>query len=197
MRYFHVVIAMTFCLAGGASAGMIGHEAIDRATQDAARQITIIDTLNASPFSGQLTTWSLWAKQTGPVKLQVFRSVIGGYELVGENPVTVADLGANSFDIALASQITVQVGDLLGFRYNETYNQGIIAVDLTGSEMFCTHWPEPADDVAVGGVIPLGHMQSIGGRTYSLSADIVPEPATMGLLALGGLAMIRRRRAAR
>ena len=34
-----------------------------------------------------------------------------------------------------------------------------------------------------------------GGETYFLSGSVIPEPATLGLLLIGGLTLLRRRRA--
>ncbi len=54
------------------------------------------------------------------------------------------------------------------------------------------------DDVIAelnSGVLRIGlHIIAIGGDSSSESAILVPEPATMGLLGLGGLLLMRRRR---
>ena len=185
-----------------------GAPVIDRDEVDYAYQITFIDTGDLCPEEGWLTTWKLWAKGTGVLDLQIFRPVPTGYMLVGENNVTVSTLGYNEFSFSGPNRIAVEMGDMLGFRYDyDSTIPKVIAYTAPqpgGGGPF--HWTGPwpdggANDVPIGGIIPYNFMNfdpaSITGRVCSLAADVeaVPEPTALLLLAPGvaGLAAVRRR----
>ena len=180
-----------------AIAAIFGPPVVDRQNVDFAYQITYIDPGSASPIAGRITNWFLWAKGTGDLKLQAFRGVPGGYQLIGENAFTITGTGYTSIPVPSAQQIDVQAGDILGFRYAyDVYAPRIVAYDYQDPHTWTwtDSWPNAALDVPIGGIIPTAEFITIGeSRTYSLAAEVLPEPATLSVLALGGLAMLRRR----
>ncbi len=112
-------LTLGLALASGALAQNFGPAVVDRSTVDLAHQITFISGVHASPTSGEISEWRLWAGGTGDVALQMWRPVTGGFELVGQNFVTVTTLGLNTIAIN-SGRIQVQAGDVIGFRYNQT-----------------------------------------------------------------------------
>lgn len=194
-----VVLAAAF--PAGADVTTWGSPVIQRGWVDLAYQITFINAVTAAPTSGKLDTWYLYAGASGPVDLQVFRPVTGGFQLVGQNAADVQTVGYQALPVAFADQIAVQAGDLLGFRYNQTYyGQRPIVYDMDSGPYSWTYWPDPAGNIPVGGVLTTGALVA-SGRTYSLSARINSDPAAVpeasALLlaapALGLLGTLRRR----
>jgi len=178
-------------------AAIVGPPVVDRQNVDFAFQITYIDPDSASPIAGRITNWFLWAKGTGDLKLQAFREVPGGYELIGENAFTITSPGYTSVPVPTAQQIDVQAGDILGFRYGyDAWGTRIVAYDYQDPHTWTwTYpWPNPALDVPVGGIIPTADFHTSEGRIYSLAAEVLPEPGTLALLALGWLAVMARRK---
>ena len=159
---------------------------IPRNNADGASGVTLFDTSQPAAAPGRITEWDLWADGTGPVKLEVFRPTLTGYELIGENDVEINQTGLNSFPIAPAAQIVFEAGDLLGFRYNSP--RGLIALDYNAGELatFTWPWPDAAYDVAVGQTITYGDLWYGGtqARTYSLSATVSAIPDSGSTLAL-------------
>ncbi|MFN8219539.1 MAG: PEP-CTERM sorting domain-containing protein [Fimbriimonadales bacterium] len=182
-------------LAGVAGAQTFGGSIIDRPNVDFAHQITFIDTGHLAPTNGKIVQWHLFAKGTGDVTFQIWRPVNPGYQLIGANTVSIGSLGAQTIDVAEPDQISVQAGDLLGFRYNQTiYGARVIAFDFNAGDYVWTNWPDQSTDVPIGGVL-----QNLVGagehRGYSFAATVaVPEPGTIAALGLGALLLIRRRR---
>jgi len=174
-------------------AALVGPSPVNGGSLDGAYQISFLDLApgDAIPISGKLDAWNLYAMATGTVKLQVFQPVAGGYQLVGENSETITQTGVLNLSVPSADQISVQPGDILGFRYNGT---GIISFSWGGGGWnFTSAWPDGGlYDVAVGGTIPASALYSPSqDRTYSLQADItpVPEPAT-AVVGAGALLLV-------
>lgn len=186
-----------------AAAVVVGPDVVDRIGVDSAYQTTLLNPTIPSPISGHLTTWYLWAKAPGDVKLQVFRPVANGYLLVGENPVSVTDLGYNAIAIGTASQIEVLPGDVFGFRYGYSEpSPRPITFSWDGGGQVWTAVPPVGDtDVAVGEVLTFSMLAGwYDGRSYSLAAEIVPaaavvpEPSALAALAVGMVGILGRRR---
>lgn len=174
-----------------------GNAAIDRAMVDQAHQITFLDAGIVAPNAGFIGEWNLYAGDVGDVSLQIFRPVSGGYQKIGENNVTITSVGLNAIPIVGSQRIPVQAGDILGFRYNQTFfGNRVIDLDMgVGGTYQWTVWPD-AGDVGIGGVLPTSALTgSWEGRRYSLNATIVPVPEPIsGLVLAAGLALLRRRR---
>lgn len=174
-----------------------GNDPIDRAMVDQAHQITFLDPGILAPNAGFIGEWRLYAGDVGDVSLQIFRPVVGGYEKLGENNVTVSSVGLNTIAVAPSERIAVQAGDILGFRYNQTtFGNRVIELDMgVGGTYQWTVWPD-AGDVGIGGVLGTSSLTGAWeGRRYSLNATIVPVPEPFtGLVLAAGLALLRRRR---
>ena len=98
-----------------------GYEAKSRAYEDPSEK-TWLDPSgqvpgsgSVIPYDGKVSSWTLYAKSLGDVRLQAFRPVSGGYELIGQNTVTVTDYGVNTFSIDPVDQFYVKAGDFLGW----------------------------------------------------------------------------------
>lgn len=190
--------AFVALLTSVANGQVFGSSPINRGGLDLAFQITFIDTANLCPADGLITNWTLFAGGTGDVTLQIWRPLGGGtYQLIGANAVSVGSLGLNSFDIATGSQIAVQTGDLLGFRYNQTsLAQRVISMSqFSGGGVQWTNWPHNNTDVPIGGTLSnlVGANEQ---RTYSFQATVnpVPEPSSLAAVVLGALLLRRRSR---
>lgn len=187
-------------LAVSAQAVVVGQDVIARPETDGAYQIDFVDVGHSVPSAGVLTSWSLYANNPGDVTLRVYRPLGGdSYSVVGENAVTATATGVNGFNIAAASQIAVQAGDLLGFHYDGTdLTRKVIAFTYGGGINGGERWSNwPIAPVGVGATLSMANGAN-ENRGYSLAANVeaVPEPASMAALGLGALAAIRRRRKA-
>lgn len=183
-------------VACGSFATTFGAPVIGRGNVDFAHEITFIGTTHAAPTDGFITSWSLYAGQIDSVVLQMWRPVDGGYLLVGENTVTATTLGVNTFNIAPADRIAVQAGDVLGFRYRQTWQgRRVIEMSWGGGAYAWTTWPSQAGEVGVGGLLANGSLTGFGEhREYSLAANVEPVPEPLTLLTLAGALLALRSR---
>ncbi|MCE5339534.1 MAG: PEP-CTERM sorting domain-containing protein [Planctomycetaceae bacterium] len=180
---------------------MWGDDAVYRSQVDQAWSITFINTGMPSQISGKISQWYLYVSPVmvdNYVKLQVFRPVSGGYQLIGQNVFTLSSTGSVTLAVAETQQIDIQAGDMLGFHYNgPTYlAKRSIVFDYVenGNYIYSLNWPTTAHDVSINGIIPSSDMGDGGrGRNYSLAAEVIPEPATIALLCIGGI-MLRKSR---
>jgi len=200
------VLLMMF--SGSAQATPIGPAVILRSQVDSAYEITFINITQAIPESGVIDFWQVWnatsASQTA--RLQVFRPIgTEGYQLLGENDLTVAP-GFNQVSVPLINQISVQVNDLIGFRYDAV--RFIPYEYRTPVTTIWTFYPSTTTDIAPGGVLLSSAFDwdtstgsGLGQRSYSFAANVVsgstvPEPGSSLLLlgiGLGGLRAWRKR----
>ena len=146
----------------------IGNSLVNRPSLDSFVNFSIVDRNNAIPAAGVVTGWQIYAGDTTPVRLLVYRQSGSNYTLVGKSPlVTPAALGVNSF--SLASPISVQAGDFLGYY---TQSNGAVPYDNVGTGGIVYSANNAGDPVVGANLIPAG--TSI--RTYSISAAVVTAP---------------------
>jgi hypothetical protein len=98
-------------------------------------------------------------------------------------PVTLSNLSAWTFEKPGFGTWTTTGGNVT------RPGSGLLHVSLTG-----TFTPDFGGFTASPGTAELSVNQSGGSVTGGLTFAVTPEPATLSLLALGGLAMLRRRR---
>ena len=111
----------------------------------------------------------------------------GGYELAWDSlssPITFTDT-ASWHTLSLAwKNGEAPVVTLDSVSYTGTVTSGLQAFTSNGEHV-------------LGEVLPLNHMFAYDGQLRNVVVQdtyVVPEPAAFGLLALGGLALLRRRR---
>ena len=99
-------------------------------------------------------------------------------------------------------KIKGKVSDFMG---NPLYNANVIILDKLSNGI--GNW-EPADDndLGLGGTLHpgsddelvsadiIGNTAALGTNNYLGHWDVTPEPATLSILALGGLALTKRKR---
>lgn len=106
-----------------------GNAVIDRPLADTARDIYLVDTNNSVNVNGNLTTWQIWAKNTLPAQLVIYRRNGTAWSVVGKSDIKTPVVGANSF--ILDNPIQVQAGDFVGLYYPK---QGSVAFTLNGPD---------------------------------------------------------------
>jgi len=106
-----------------------GNPVIDREFADTARDIYLVDTNNSVNVNGNLTSWQIWAKNTLPAQLVIYRRNGTSWSVVGKSDLKTPVVGANSFN--LPTPIKVQAGDFVGLYYPQ---QGSVAFTLNGRD---------------------------------------------------------------
>jgi hypothetical protein len=92
-----------------------GNTATDRQYADGRNNFYLVDTNNPITGSGKLTKWNIWAKNTLPVQLVIYRQGGNSWSVVGTSDVKTPVVGANSFTIP--TPIQVEKGDFVGLYY--------------------------------------------------------------------------------
>ncbi|MGM3305053.1 hypothetical protein ACSQ6I_03550 [Anabaena sp. WFMT] len=106
-----------------------GNAVIDRQFADTARDIYSVDTNNSVNVNADLTSWQIWAKNTLPVQLIMYRRNGTSWSVVGKSDLKTPVVGANSF--TLPTPIQVKAGDFVGLYYPK---QGSVAFTLNGPD---------------------------------------------------------------
>ncbi len=188
-------------MVGQSSAVTIGNSVIDRGGIDTATNFTMIDTNLMFTENGLIDEWTVWTNGGSTIYLQTFEYISGDqYKLTGQNIVTTAGVGLNTFAISGVDQIQAKIGEFIGW----TNPVGTIEFDYIGSPTNLNTGPVlfdvTANNITTVGDIFTANSSFLAGlnRTYSISANVspTPEPATLFLLGFGvlGLAGVSRKR---
>lgn len=108
-----------------------GNPVIDRTYADGENNFYLVDTNNSVNVNGNLTSWQIWAKNTLPVQLVMYRRNGTSWSVVGKSDIKTPVVGANSF--TLPEPIQVKAGDFVGLYHPK---QGSVAYTLNGPDSF-------------------------------------------------------------
>lgn len=96
----------------------------DKYQVDGSQNVQIIDLNNAINVEGQLIEWQVDVGRVGETYLQIYRPINvdtmtgnGNYRLVGEFRYSFTQLGLNKVTLDNDYQLSVKVGDYIGWRY--------------------------------------------------------------------------------
>ncbi|MCC3531688.1 MAG: hypothetical protein JGK21_27380 [Microcoleus sp. PH2017_22_RUC_O_B] len=111
-----------------------GNAVINRPEADRASNFYLVDTNNPVNVTGSLTEWNIWAKNTLPVQLIIYRrnsDKLNGnqapWSVVAKSNVQIPVVGQNSFK--LPTPIQVLRGDFVGLYHEK---EGSVAFTLNG-----------------------------------------------------------------
>jgi hypothetical protein len=121
MHRFFVGIALVITLwAAGAAWGdasiVGGNVIVDRQLADTFQNFHTMDTNHPFNADGNLTHWEIFAENTNPVQLVIYRQEGGVFYVVGRSKTETPHVGYNLFELGDA-KIKVQAGDFVGMYH--------------------------------------------------------------------------------
>ncbi|WP_013322060.1 hypothetical protein [Gloeothece verrucosa] len=141
-----------------------GNTILNRAYSDSQNNLYLVDTNNSINVDGEIRKWNVWAKNTLPVQLIIYRRNANSWSVIAKSDLKTPVVGANSFD--LPSPISVKKGDFVGLYFpqkgsvafsldNGPWNLG----NLSGKVLFVFPSPEATATAFSGS----------SNRTYSIN----------------------------
>ncbi|MFZ2725492.1 MAG: lamin tail domain-containing protein [Methylococcaceae bacterium] len=94
-----------------------GNNVIEREAVDKRTNFYFADTNYPINAGGVLNSWEIWAKNTTPVQLVIYRRSAGVWSVVGKSELQTPALGLNHF--SLSTPLSVAVGDYVGAYFPE------------------------------------------------------------------------------
>lgn len=106
-----------------------GNTVDDKPYVDSRSNFYLVDTNNPINGIGEVTGWEIWAENTLPVQLIIYRKTADSWSIVGQSEVKTPVTGANDF--SLSTLIKVETGDFVGSYYPQ---QGSVSFSKPDSE---------------------------------------------------------------
>ena len=142
-----------------------GNPVINREIVDTAKDFYLVDTNNSVNVNGNLTSWQIWAKNTLPVQLVMYRRNGTAWSVVGKSDIKTPVVGANSFN--LPTPIQVKAGDFVGLYHPQ---QGSVAFTFTLNSPGSLG-PQNFTGSVLYGFDSATNFASSSNRLYSLSVE--------------------------
>lgn len=167
-HYFTISLFLMFWSVGPSMAAAVGHDVIDRGSLDVWMNFSQVDLSLSFTNSGQIDSWSIYAKSTGNIYLQIYRHISGNtYKVVGENHFVINSLGVNNLSVSNSDKIVFQPGDYIGWTFS-SLSDARIAYDYGSTNVVL--WPSSPGQFALGVGSQLNFSNS-GNRTYSIAVN--------------------------
>lgn len=170
-QYFAISLLIMFWSVGVSAAVTIGHDIIYRDSLDVWSDFSQVDLSMQFTDNCQIDSWSIYAKSTGNITLQVYRHVSGNtYRVVGENHFVINSPGINNLLVPESDKIKVQPGDYVGWTFF-SWSDARIAYNYGSTNL--VRWPSSPGQFASGVGSQLNFSDS-GNRTYSIAVTTSP-----------------------
>jgi hypothetical protein len=119
----------TFEGTSGTAVTLGGNTVDDKAYADTRSKFYLVDTNSPINGVGEVTGWEIWAENTLPVQLIIYRKAANSWSVVGQSEVKTPVVGFNDF--SLSAPIKVEKGDFVGAYYPQ---QGSVSFSKPDNE---------------------------------------------------------------